>query len=77
MAMPAEPADAEEPTVPEVQVLPPEESRAFFDRQTRELVGMSGAEFLRRLDAGEFDDILDSSDHPDLMYLALLSPFGR
>jgi hypothetical protein len=40
-------------------------------------MNMSGEEFLRRYDAGEFDDILDDSDHPDLMYLAMLIPFGR
>jgi hypothetical protein len=61
----------------QVQYLSREEGRALFDRQARELMNMSGEEFLRRYDAGEFDDILDDSDHPHLMHLAMLIPFGR
>ncbi len=64
-------------TEPRPRELSPEEGRAFFDQRARALVGMSGEEFIRRLDAGEFDAILDDPDHDAYMRLALLSPFGR
>ena len=64
-------------TEPRPRELSPEEGRAFFDQRARALVGMSGEEFIRRLDAGEFDAILDDPDHEAYMSLALLSPFGR
>lgn len=49
-----------------------DEARAYFDRQARELVGMSGEEFLRRLDAGEWDDVIDDGEHNDHLYLAIM-----
>lgn len=49
----------------------------FFDRQAWALLLMSGDEFRRRLDAGEFADIIDDPDHSDLMYLALLAGVAR
>lgn len=59
------------------QWLTAEEERALFDAQAREITGLSGEEFLRRLDAGEFRDVLDDGDHSNLMYLALLSRIVR
>ena len=61
----------------EVRFLNEDEARALFDAQSRKLVGMSGAEFLRRLDAGEFADILDDPVRPELMYLAMLRSFAE
>jgi len=37
-----------------VQHLSDEEACALFDRQARKFLGISGEEFLRRYDAGEF-----------------------
>jgi hypothetical protein len=54
-----------------------EEGRAMFDRQARELVGMSGDEFIRRWDAGEFRDVADSAGNLHILRLASLIPFGR
>jgi hypothetical protein len=34
----------------------PEESRAYFEELVQRELGMSAAEFFRRLDAGEFPD---------------------
>jgi hypothetical protein len=35
---------------------------------------MSGEEFLRRLDAGEFEDVVDDPiNHPGIGFLAMLS----
>lgn len=53
----------------------PEETRAFFDAQARKLLGISGAEFIRRRDAGEL-----VADDPEtrakLAYLTTLSEAG-
>lgn len=49
----------------------------MFDRQARELVGMSGDEFIRRWEAGEFRDVADSPGNPHILRLASLMPFGR
>ena len=67
-------ATIEQPTASAVRVLSPEEEWASFDAQTRRRLGITGDEFLRRLDAGEFDDIIDDPiNHPGVAYLALLS----
>lgn len=42
-----------------VKELTAAEARTHFDAQARRRLGMSGEEFLRRLDAGEFDDAVD------------------
>ena len=67
-----------EPTLPPVQFATPEESRAHFDAMARELLGISGTEFLRRLDAGEYDYIIDDPDHHRTVgYLWALSETAR
>jgi hypothetical protein len=38
---------------------------------------MSGEEFRRRLDAGEFADVVDDPDYSDALYLALLARVAR
>jgi hypothetical protein len=43
----------EEEDLPPITILTPEEAREQFDARARELMGISGEEFLRRLDAGE------------------------
>ena len=60
-------------------VLPPEEARALFDRQARRLVGMSGEEFLRRWDAGEYEgrNLDEDQETRKIASLAMLIPFGR
>lgn len=60
-----------------VRLFDREETRRAFDAQARQLVGMSGQEFIRRWDAGEFAAIADDAEHPEIMRLALLIPFGR
>ncbi len=62
----------------DTDLLPPviemtiEESWAFFDDKARTLLGISGDEFHRRWNAGDYAEIADSDDHGDIMYLALL-----
>ena len=54
-----------------------EEERAMFDEAARELLGISGEEFLRLLDAGAYDEVMDDGTNPDIAYLAMLSPVAR
>ncbi len=56
-----------------------DEARAHFDARARELLGISGEEFLRRYDAGEYDEIIDADDgeHWQVMELSMLTSFGR
>ncbi len=68
---------AERVTENTIEWLSDDEARAIFDEQARKVVGMSGEEFLRRYDAGEFDDIQDDSEHLVFMSLVLSIPFGR
>jgi hypothetical protein len=56
-----------------IRELSADEGRELFDRQARLRLGMSGAEFLRAWDAGEFGDRDDS----DLMGVAMMLPFVR
>ncbi|MBI4491419.1 MAG: hypothetical protein HY690_01325 [Chloroflexi bacterium] len=57
-----------------VHELTADEARALLDRQARRYLGMSGSEFVRRWDAGEFDG---NPDRPEVMRVAMLLPFGR
>ncbi len=61
----------------DIHWLTPEETRQVFDTQAREVMAMSGEEFIRRWDAGEFRDIADDGERPEIMRLAMLIPFGR
>jgi hypothetical protein len=62
------------PKLPEIIGLSDEEARALFDRQARKYLGMSGEEFLRKWDAGEFDD----PDQTNIVRVVLMIPLmGR
>ena len=58
-------------------VLSDEEARAIFEEQARTTMGMSGEEFIRRWEAGEFDAIADDPDHREVMRLVMLMDFAR
>jgi hypothetical protein len=63
--------------IPRPEVMSREDGRRFFDEQARALVGLSGDEFLRRWDAGDYADVADDPAHAPVMYLSMLIPFGR
>ena len=68
-----------EEDLPPLYFLTPEQEREQFDARARELMGISGEEFLRRLDAGEYDEIIDKGSHPhglDVVYLEMMRPSG-
>lgn len=50
------------------------EARELFDRHAQEALGLSGSDFIRAWEAGEFDD---DPDRPEIMRLVMLLPFGR
>jgi hypothetical protein len=54
-----------------------EEGRDLFEHEARRLLGISGDEFLRRWDAGDYRDLPDTPDAWKAMRLAFLIPFGR
>lgn len=54
--------------------LSPQEARAAFDARCRELLGISGEQFLVRFRSG---DAWDESEEPAVSELSLLLPFAR
>ncbi|MBA2453354.1 MAG: hypothetical protein H0V47_09295 [Chloroflexia bacterium] len=57
----------------------PEEGWEMFDSEARYLMNMSGEEFLRRFDAGEFYELAGGhgEEHSRLMSVIHLIPFAR
>ena len=51
-----------------------EEGRKLFDKKALQYLGVSGDEFIRRLDAGEYGD---PDDNSKVMRLVMLLPFAR
>jgi len=49
----------------------------MFDEAARRLMGMSGEEFIRRWEAGEYDEISDKPGYPYIGDLTALIPFAR
>jgi hypothetical protein len=67
--------DADE--IPGVKFVTPEEARKIFDRRARMELGISGEEFLRRWDAGEYDQIPDTPDGWKIARLSMILNFAR
>jgi hypothetical protein len=57
-----------------VRDLSPEESHRLFDEAARYYLGISGEEFVRAWEAGEYDD---NPDRPEVMNVVMLLPFAR
>lgn len=60
-----------------IRYLDDEESREYFDQAARRLMNMTGEEFLRRYDAGEFESEMDGPRHRQLVKMVMLLPFVR
>ena len=58
-------------------IMPPDEAKAFFEREVQRLVGMSGDEFIRRYDAGEYAEIEDIPENWNIFRAAFLIGFGK
>ena len=57
-----------------VRLLDEEEGQVLFDAEARRLLGISGEEFLRRLDCGYYRS---NSDTPEVVELTMMLPFVR
>ncbi len=71
------PKTTDELEIPEIVYVSPEDGRQMFDQAAREWVGMSGEEFIRRWEAGEFAHIPDDEAHRHYVDLVVLIPFAR
>ncbi|MBA3414273.1 MAG: hypothetical protein H0U10_03495 [Chloroflexia bacterium] len=72
---PAEEDDGFE--LPPLLELSEDEGRAFFDREARRQVGLSGEEFLRRYDRGDYAGIEEDEFGRAVVELSFLVSFGR
>ena len=63
--------------IPGVHVVTRDEGLAIFDRDARQALGISGEEFLRRWDAGEYQPVPDTVEGRAIGRLAVLIPFVR
>jgi DNA-directed RNA polymerase specialized sigma subunit len=62
----------------QIHELSKEEGREMFDRAVRRKLGISGEEFMRRWDAGYYDDPDDRTKNPpEVMELGMLMDFAR
>jgi hypothetical protein len=57
--------------------LTPEEGREIFEYQAQKLMGMSGEEFIRRWEAGEYWDIADKEGFRHIGDLIAMIPLAR
>ncbi len=60
-----------------VTYLTGEAALAFFEREIQRLMGMSGEEFIRRYDAGEYETLEDIPENWHVLEASFLIPFGR
>ena len=57
--------------------LSPEEGRRQFEAAVRRCLGISGDEFIRRYEAGEYYGVADEDGHRHIGNLIMLIPFAR
>ncbi len=62
---------------PEDLYVSTEEARRMFDEAARRVAGISGEEFIRRYDAGEYATTPDDEEHREIIELAMLVNIGR
>ena len=58
-------------------IMPKAEALVFFEREIQRLMGMPGDEFIRRYDAGEYEDLDDLPENWHVLRASFLIPFGR
>lgn len=57
-------------------MLSPEERAALFDEACRNRLGISGDEFVRRWDSGDFRNLPDIPENCDIGDLAMMGAFA-
>lgn len=68
------PEEEPELLLPRVHHLTREEAHSLFDENAQYYLGISGEEFKRRWDAGEYEHNDDSHDHSSVWNVAILIP---
>jgi hypothetical protein len=63
--------------IPGVRFVTREEGIALFDQQAQKTLGISGEEFLRRWDEGEYQPVPDTPEGWPIARLAMMIPFAR
>jgi hypothetical protein len=72
------PIESDELESPEgVTYLTGEAALEYFEREIQRLMGMSGTEFVRRYDAGEYETLEDIPENWHILEASFLIPFGR
>lgn len=75
---PRHPIESDEIESPEgVTYLTGDAALAFFQSEIQRLLGISGAEFLQRYDAGEYKDLEDIPENRNYLRASFLIHFGR
>ena len=69
--------EAEDDVLPPTWIVTPEEGRRMYDEAARKWMGMSGEEFLRRWDAGEFYEIADTPGNLHIVRLVMMRSFAE
>lgn len=64
-------------TIPGIHLATAKEGQELFDRQSRELLGISGNEFLRRWDVGAYRPVPDTAEGRKIRRLVMMIPFAR
>jgi hypothetical protein len=67
-------ADPDE--IPGIHFTTREEALAIFDSEARKVLGISGEEFLRRWDAGEYQPVPDTREGRKIGLLVMMMPFA-
>jgi hypothetical protein len=62
--------------IPGIHYITSEEARAIFDHEARKTLGISGDEFLRRWDAGEYRPVPDTREGRKIGPLIMLVPLA-
>ena len=64
-------------TIPGIHVTSVDEGRTLFEGQVQKTLQMSGEEFLRRWDHGEYRPLRDDAQGRQIQRLVMLIPFVR
>ena len=70
-------ADRSDTRLPRLRWVHGAQGREMLDRQAQRYLGISGEEFLRRWDAGEYRDAFNDLEKPEIRRLARLIRFDR
>lgn len=60
-----------------IEFVTPEEARVLFDREAQRTLGISGEEFLRRWDSGEYQPVPDDTEGRKIARMSMIISFAR